>query len=56
VEIHAHRERAVVGVRPVLDVLMPLDLFAALGPFEVELRMMELDVRSHEVRRDVGQD
>ena len=56
VEIGTDRQGAVVGVRPVLDVLVPLDLFAPLGPFEIELRVVKLDVRSNEVGDDVGDD
>ena len=37
VQVDAHRERAVVRVRPVLDVLVPLDLLTARRPLEIEL-------------------
>ena len=37
------------------NVLMPLHLVAALRPFEVELRVVELDVGANEVRDRIGQ-
>ena len=36
VKINADCERAIVGVGPIGDVLVPLDLFAALCPFEIQ--------------------
>ena len=46
---------AVVGVRPERDVLVPLHLVAALRPFEIELRLVELDVRADQVGDRIGQ-
>ena len=43
-------------MRPVLDVLVPFDLLASLGPFEVQLRVVELDVRPDQIGDDVGDD
>ncbi len=55
VNVGAGGARAVVGVRPERDVLVPLHLVAALPPFEVELRLVELDVRPDEIGDRVGQ-
>ena len=44
-KIHADSKQVVVGMGPELDILMPLDGFATVGPFEVQLTMMELDIR-----------
>src|ERR1700740_314021 len=38
---------------PELDVLMPLHFGAALGSFEVQFRVMELDIRANEIRDDI---
>jgi len=54
-EIDAKRHRAVIGVRPGRDVLMPFDDFAGAGPFVVQLAAVELDVGADEVGGDVGQ-
>src|SRR3546814_10354861 len=51
VEVDADGQRTVVRVRPVLDVLVPLHLLAALRPFEVQLAAMELHVGTDEVCR-----
>ena len=52
-EEHADREQVVVGVRPELDVLVPLHLFPAVRGLEVELGVVELHVRPDEVGDDV---
>lgn len=36
-KIDTNRQWRIIAVRPKLDVLMPLDLFTAIVPFEVEL-------------------
>ena len=53
-EVDAHRHRREVRVRPELDVLVPLLLAAAVAPLEVELAVVELEVRAQQVRGDVG--
>ena len=55
-EEDADREQVVVRVRPELDVLVPLHFLAAVRGFEVELRVMELDVGSEQIDRDVDDD
>ena len=55
-QIRPDRERAVVGVGIELDVLMPHDGIVFLLPFEVQLRMVKDDVRTHEICCDVGDD
>ena len=55
VDVGACGARRVVGVRPGRNVLVPLHLVAALRPFEVELRMVELDVGANQVRDRVRQ-
>ena len=52
-EEDADREQVVVGVRPELDVLVPLHLFPTARRFEVELRVVELHVGPDEVDHDV---
>ena len=38
------------------DVLVPFDLFTAISPFEVQLGVVKLHVRSHEIGNDIGDD
>ena len=55
VDVCACGARRVVGVRPGRNVLVPLHLVAAFRPFEVELRVVELDVGTDEVRDRIRQ-
>ena len=52
-EEDADREEVVVGVRPELDVLVPLHLFPTARRLEVQLRVVELHVGSDEIDHDV---
>ena len=54
VQIGANGKRRIIGMGPEADVVMPLHFFAALRPLEVELRVMELDVRADEIGDDVA--
>ena len=56
IEVNAYCERAVVGVRPVGNVLMPFYLLAAFRPFEIQFGVMEFYVRSHQIGCHVGND
>ena len=56
VEVGADRQWAVVGVRPIGDVLVPLDLLATFGPFKVELRVVKFYIGPDEVGNDIGED
>ena len=47
IQVSADGQGTVIGVRPELDVLMPFHFLASLGPFEIELRVVELDIRPH---------
>ena len=49
VQVDADGERRIVRMGPELDVLVPFHLLAAVGPFEVQLGMMELDVGAEQV-------
>src|SRR5438876_1221778 len=53
VEIHAEREDAEVRVRPRLDVLVPAHGVAPVGPFEVQLRAVEANIRSDQVGDEI---
>src|ERR1041385_9523471 len=55
VEINPQRHRAVIGVRPSRDVLMPFDDLTRARPFVIELAAVELDVGPDESGGDVGQ-
>jgi hypothetical protein len=55
IEIHPESDRAVIGVRPGRDVLMPFNNFTCARPFVVELRTVEFDVRTDQIGGDVGQ-
>ena len=55
VQIRADRQRRIVGVRPEANVVVPLHFFATLRPFVVQLRVMELDVRSDQIGNDVAE-
>ncbi len=54
VQIRSNGQRAVVGMRPELNVLVPFHFFPPFRPFEIELRVMKLYVRPDEIGRDVG--
>ena len=54
VQIRTHRERAIVRVWPVLNILMPLYLLATICPFKVKLGVVKLHVRAYEVTHDIG--
>ena len=53
-DVDPDRDRAVVGVGPRRDVLVPLEPAAAPAGLEVELGVVELDVRSDHVGRQRG--
>src|ERR1700722_8570474 len=55
VEIDAERHRAVVGVRPSRNVLVPIDDLARARVFVVELARVKLDVGPDKIRGDVGE-
>ena len=47
VEVDAERDRAVVGVWPGRNVLMPVDNLASARPLVIQFRAEKLDVGSH---------
>ena len=49
VDVGADGQGAIVGVRPKLNVLVPLHFLAAPGPFEIQLGMMEFNVRPDQI-------
>ncbi len=49
-------QRAVIGMRPKLDVLMPLDLFAATRRFEIQLTVMEFDIGTEQILDNIDKD
>src|SRR5215470_2697493 len=53
-QIDPEGEDGAVGVRPRLDVLVPANGVAALGPLEVELRAVEANVRPEEIGTEVN--
>jgi hypothetical protein len=55
IEIDAERHRAVIGVRPSRDVLVPIDDLARAGVFVVELARVEFDVGTDQIGGDVGE-
>src|SRR4051812_6998971 len=55
VEINPKRHRAVIGVRPSRNVLMPFDDLARARPFVIELAAVEFDVWTDQIGRYVGQ-
>ena len=53
IKIKANSQRTVVRMWPELDVLMPFDFFTTVSPFEIQLRVMKLDVRADQVCHNI---
>ena len=54
-QIDAERDRAVIGVRPRRNVLMPLYHLTGTRPFVIQLAAVEFDIGADKIGSDIGQ-